>query len=85
MIEIAGKMRYTERAKYCCFSYLTARGNVRDAQDIMGAGRLLWGSDMPSAAARDTCRYFIALRPGPDEAGKEKFLWANAERLFFHP
>ena len=47
--------------------YPTARGYVRDAADIVGAERLLWGSDMPSAMTRDSYRHFIdfiALHPG---------------------
>lgn len=68
------------------YPYPTARGYVRDAADIVGADRLLWGSDMPSTLTRDTCRHlidFIALHPGLDPGEKEKILSANAEKLFF--
>ena len=68
------------------FPYPTARGYVRDAVDIVGADRLLWGSDMPSAMTRDTYRHFIdfiALHPGLDSGDKEKILCRNAEKLFF--
>ncbi len=68
------------------FPYPTARGYVADAVNIVGADRLLWGSDMPSAMTRDTYRHFIdfiALHPGLGEGDKEKILCGNAERLFF--
>ena len=68
------------------FPYPTARGYVRDAVDIVGAGRLLWGSDMPSAMTRDTYRHFIdfiALHPDLTNGDKEKILYHNADGLFF--
>lgn len=68
------------------FPYPTARGYVRDAVDIVGAERLLWGSDMPSAMTRDSYRHFIdfiALHPGLGAGDKESILSGNAERLFF--
>lgn len=68
------------------FPYPTARGYVRDAVDIVGADRLLWGSDMPSAMTWDTYRHFIdfiALHPGLSQADREKILSGNAEKLFF--
>lgn len=69
------------------FPYPTARQYVRDAADIVGADRLLWGSDMPSAMTQDTYRHFIdfiALHPGLSGGEKEKILYSNADRLFFH-
>lgn len=68
------------------FPYPTARGYVRDAVDIVGADRLLWGSDMPSAMTRDSYRHFIdfiALHPGLGEGDREKILCGNARALFF--
>ena len=68
------------------FPYPTARGYVRDAADIVGADRLLWGSDMPSAMTRDTYRHFIdfiALHPELSGGDKEKILCGNAASLFF--
>lgn len=68
------------------FPYPTARGYVKDAVDIAGADRLLWGSDMPSAMTRDSYRHFIdfiALHPDLRAEDKEKILSTNAERLFF--
>ena len=68
------------------FPYPTARGYVRDAADIVGAGRLLWGSDMPSAMTRDSYQHFIdfvADHPGLSGEEKEKILHDNAEKLFF--
>ncbi|MCM1297736.1 MAG: amidohydrolase [Muribaculaceae bacterium] len=70
------------------YPYPTARGYVRDAVDIVGADRLLWGSDMPSAMTRDTYQHFIdfiAEHPGLDQGDKERILWSNAARLFFSP
>lgn len=68
------------------YPYPTARGYVKDAADIVGADRLLWGSDMPSAMTRDTYRHFIdfiALHPGLSGQEKDKILYDNAEGLFF--
>lgn len=68
------------------FPYPTARGYVRAAADIVGADRLLWGSDMPSAMTRDSYRHlidFIALHPGLSGGEKERILFGNAEALFF--
>lgn len=68
------------------FPYPTARGYVKDAVDIAGADRLLWGSDMPSAMTRDSYQHFIdfiALHPDLNAGEKEKILSTNAEHLFF--
>lgn len=68
------------------FPYPTARGYVRDAVDIVGADRLLWGSDMPSTLTRDSYRHlidFIAGHPDLDGGTKEKILYDNAQKLFF--
>lgn len=68
------------------YPYLTARGYVKDAVNIVGADRLLWGSDMPSAMTRDSYRHFIdfiALHPELSEEDKEKILSDNAKALFF--
>lgn len=68
------------------YPYPTARGYVKDAVDIVGADRLLWGSDMPSAMTRDTYRHFIdfiALHPGLSGRDKDKILYDNAAGLFF--
>ncbi len=68
------------------FPYPTARGYVRDAADIVGADRLLWGSDMPSAMTRDSYRHFIdfiAEHPALSGKDREKILLDNAEKLFF--
>lgn len=68
------------------YPYPAARGYVKDAVGIVGADRLLWGSDMPSAMTRDTYRHFIdfiALHPGLSGQEKDKILYDNAEGLFF--
>lgn len=66
--------------------YPTARGYVRDAADIVGAERLMWGSDMPSAMTRDSYRHFIdfiALHPGLSQEEKEQIFYGSAERVYF--
>lgn len=68
------------------YPYPTAQGYVKDAVDIVGADRLLWGSDMPSAMTRDTYQHFIdfiALHPGLSGRDKDKILYDNAAGLFF--
>lgn len=68
------------------YPYCTARGYVRDAVDIVGADRLLWGSDMPSAMTRDSYGHFIdfiALDAGLSGGEKEKILYSNAAGLYF--
>lgn len=70
------------------YPYPTARGYIRDAVDIAGADRLLWGSDMPSAMTRDSYQHFIdfvALHPGLSGQDKENILYNNARKLFFAP
>lgn len=70
------------------YPYPTARGYLRDAVDIVGADRLLWGSDMPSAMTRDSYRHlidFAALHPGLTDREKEDILYNNAQKLFFTP
>ncbi len=68
------------------FPYPTPREYVRAAADIVGAERLLWGSDMPSAMTQDSYQHFIdfiALHPGLSEQEKEQILYSNAKALFF--
>lgn len=68
------------------FPYPAAREYVRDAADIVGTDRLLWGSDMPSALTRDSYRHFvdfIAQHPGLSGTDKENIFYHNARRLFF--
>ena len=68
------------------YPYPTAQGYVQDAVNIVGADRLLWGSDMPSAMTRDTYQHFIdfvALHPTLNDQEKENILCNNAQKLFF--
>ena len=68
------------------FPYPAARGYVRDAVDIVGADRLLWGSDMPSAMTRDTYQHFIdfiAEHPALSAEEKEKIFYRNAQQVYF--
>ena len=70
------------------FPYPAARDYVRTAVDLVGADRLLWGSDMPSAMTRDSYQHFIdfiAQHPGLSDEDKRKIFYDNAEKLFFQP
>lgn len=68
------------------FPYPAAREYVKYAVDIVGADRLMWGSDMPSAMTRDTYQHFIdfvAESPLLSEADKKKIFYDNAQRVYF--
>ncbi|MDO5415582.1 MAG: amidohydrolase family protein [Lachnospiraceae bacterium] len=68
------------------YPYPTAMGYVRDAVEILGPDRLMWGSDMPSAMTRDSYRHFIEfVTENPYLSGEEKrmILYENAERVYF--
>ncbi len=68
------------------FPYPTAREYVKYAVDIVGADRLMWGSDMPSAMTKDTYRHFIdfvAENPLIRQEEKQKIFYDNAQRLYF--
>lgn len=60
---------------------------VRRAREIMGAGKLLWGTDCPTTMCRYTYRQMkeaVELHTpffSPEEL--ELVLWGNAHRLFF--
>lgn len=68
------------------YPYPTAREYVKYAVDIVGADRLMWGSDMPSAMTRDTYQHFIdfiAQNPLLREEEKEKIFYENAKQVYF--
>ena len=59
---------------------------VKYGVDIVGADRLMWGSDIPSAMTRDTYRHFIdfvAENPKLGETDKRKIFYDNAKQLYF--
>jgi len=68
------------------YPYPAAREYVKYAVDIVGADRLMWGSDMPSAMTRDTYQHFIdfiAQNPLLREEEKEKIFYENAKQVYF--
>ncbi len=68
------------------YPYPTARSYLQMAVERLGAERLLWGSDMPSAMTRDTYRHFIdfvADHPALRQADKQRIFYDNAQALFW--
>jgi len=68
------------------YPYPTAREYVKYGVDIVGADRLMWGSDMPSAMTRDTYQHFIDFvkeNPLLSEEDKKKIFYDNAQKVFF--
>lgn len=68
------------------YPYPSARDYVSYAVDIVGADRLMWGSDMPSAMTKDTYQHFIdfvAQHPTLRESDKQKIFYENARQLYF--
>ncbi len=68
------------------YPYPTAREYVKYGVDIVGADRLMWGSDMPSAMTRDTYQHFIdfvAENPWLSADDKTKIFYDNAQKVFF--
>lgn len=68
------------------YPYPTAREYLKYGVDIVGAERLMWGSDMPSAMTRDSYQHFIDFvmeHSQLSEHEKEKIFYTNAEKLYF--
>ncbi len=66
--------------------YPTAMKYLKYGVDILGADRILWGSDMPSTLNRDTYKHFIEFvteNPYLKEEEKEKIMGENAEKVYF--
>ncbi len=68
------------------YPYPTAMQYVRDGIDIVGADRLMWGSDMPSAMTRDSYEHFIDFVEENtllSETEKELIFYKNAMSVYF--
>lgn len=68
------------------FPYPAARKYVKYGVDIVGAHKLMWGSDMPSAMTNDTYRHFIDFvseNPLLREEEKKQIFYDNARKLYF--
>ncbi len=66
--------------------YPTAMRHLKWGVEILGADRILWGSDMPSTLTRDTYEHFIQFvteNPYLNESDKRKILYENAEKVYF--
>lgn len=76
----------TSNQKPEVYPYPTAVWFIKEAMGILGSGRMMWGSDLPSNLCRDTYRHlfdYILLNPAFTEGEKEDMMWRTAERVFF--
>lgn len=77
----------TSNQKPEVYPYPTAVWFIKEAMGILGSGRMMWGSDLPSNLCRDTYRHlfdYILLSPAFSEREKEDMMWRTAERVFFY-
>lgn len=68
------------------YPYPTAIWFIKEAMSILGADRMMWGSDLPSNLCRDTYRHlfdYILNSPAFTESEKDSMLWKTAERIYF--
>lgn len=68
------------------YPYPTAIWFIKEAMGILGADRMMWGSDLPSNLCRDTYRHlfdYILNSPAFTESEKDFMLWKTAERIYF--
>lgn len=68
------------------YPYPTAVWFIREALSILGADRMMWGSDLPSNLCRDTYRNlfgYILESDALTEKEKESILWKTADRIYF--
>ena len=68
------------------YPYPTALWFIREAADLLGADRMMWGSDLPSNLCRDTYRHlfdYILESDAFTESEKESILWKTADRIYF--
>lgn len=68
------------------YPYPTAIWFIREAMGILGADRMMWGSDLPSNLCRDTYRHlfdYILESPAFTGSEKESMLWKTADRIYF--
>ncbi|MBR6277065.1 MAG: amidohydrolase [Prevotella sp.] len=67
------------------YPYPTAVRRIREAADLVGMDRLMWGSDYPRTITAITYRMsydFVSKSPELTEAEKAAFLGGNAERFY---
>ncbi|MDE6924986.1 MAG: amidohydrolase [Acetatifactor sp.] len=68
------------------YPYPTAIWFIKEAMGILGADRMMWGSDLPSNLCRDTYRHlfdYILESHAFTESEKESMLWKTADRIYF--
>jgi predicted TIM-barrel fold metal-dependent hydrolase len=68
------------------YPYPTARHYLEVGKKIVGADRLIFGSDVPSTLTRDSYRHlidFIMLSDVFTDDEKEKVFYQNAEEVYF--
>lgn len=68
------------------YPYPTAQRFLKIAKDIVGADRLIFGSDVPSVLTRDSYQHlvdFIMLSDVFNDDEKEKVFYKNAEEVYF--
>ena len=68
------------------YPYPTAIWFIKEAMHILGADRMMWGSDLPSNLCKDTYRHlfdYILVSSAFTESEKESMLWRTAERIYF--
>ena len=68
------------------YPYPTAQHFLKIAKGIVGADRLIFGSDVPSVLTRDSYSNlvnFIMLSDLFPESEKEKIFYKNAEEVYF--
>lgn len=69
------------------YPYPNARYYLKIAKQILGAERLLYGSDLPSVLNEDSYRHlidYIIDDTGFTESEKEKILYENANQIYFN-
>ncbi len=68
------------------YPYPTAVHYLKVAKDILGADRIMWGSDIPSTCCRDTYDHLIRFALDSDvftDAEKEKVFYQTANEVYF--
>jgi len=68
------------------YPYPTAQRYLRIAKGIVGADRLIFGSDVPSVLTRDSYQHlvdYIMLSDVFSDSEKEKVFYKNAEEVYF--
>lgn len=68
------------------FPYENARHFLRIGKELVGAGRMMFGTDLPSALKRDSYDHYIRYIMDSDvftEAEKELVFYKTAEKVYF--